>query len=91
VLFVVGDKKIAAHKVILASHSNYFNKMFIGNFKDSEILEVKNVEITPNSLELLLDFLYTSQLKINDSNVQVIYVVILVQYVGSTFKLKYFV
>ncbi|CAI6371820.1 unnamed protein product [Macrosiphum euphorbiae] len=70
VLFVVGDKKIAAHKVILASHSNYFNKMFTGHFKDTEFLEVTNVEITPDSLELLLDFLYTSQLKINDSNVQ---------------------
>ncbi|XP_060861689.1 kelch-like protein 3 isoform X2 [Metopolophium dirhodum] len=70
VLFVVGGKKIAAHKVILASHSNYFNKMFTGNFKDTQLLEVKNVEITPNSLELLLDFLYTSQLTINDSNVQ---------------------
>ncbi|XP_029348475.1 kelch-like protein 2 isoform X2 [Acyrthosiphon pisum] len=70
VVFVVGEKKIAAHKVILASHSNYFNKMFTGHFKDTEFLEVTNEEITPNSLELLLDFLYTSQLKINDSNVQ---------------------
>ena len=77
-VFVVGEKKIAAHKVILASHSNYFNKMFTGNFKDTAFLEVTNVEITPNSLELLLDFLYTSKLKINDSNVQVIYVVLLV-------------
>jgi len=78
VLFVIGGKQIAAHKVILASHSNYFNKMFIGNFKDTKLLEFKNVEITPSSLEMLLDFLYTSQLTINDSNVQVIYVVILV-------------
>jgi len=78
VVFVVGGKKIAAHKVILASHSNYFSKMFTGNFKDTKLLELKNVEITPDSLELLLDFLYTSQLKINDSNVQVIYIVILV-------------
>jgi len=77
VTFVVGEKKIAAHKVILASHSDYFDKMFTGNFKDTKLLELKNVEITPNSLELLLDFLYTSQLTINDSNVQVIYTVIL--------------
>jgi len=47
--------------------------MFTGNFKDSNLLEIKNKEITPNSFELLLDFLYTSQLTINDSNVQVIY------------------
>ncbi|CAI6349429.1 unnamed protein product [Macrosiphum euphorbiae] len=70
VTFVVGEKKMAAHKVILASHSNYFDKMFTGNFKDTNWLELKNVEITPDSLELLLDFLYTSQLTINDSNVQ---------------------
>lgn len=82
-LFVVGGKKIAAHKVILASHSNYFNKMFTGNFKDTKMLEVKNVEITPNSLELLLDFLYTSQLTINDSNVQVMCVLVILCWLNN--------
>lgn len=72
VQFVVGDKNISAHKAILASHSKYFDSMFTGNFKDSTLLEIKNKEITPNSFEQLIDFLYTSQLTINDSNVQVI-------------------
>ncbi|XP_022171365.1 kelch-like protein 3 isoform X1 [Myzus persicae] len=70
VQFVVGDKNISAHKAILASHSKYFDSMFTGNFKDSTLLEIKNKEITPNSFEQLIDFLYTSQLTINDSNVQ---------------------
>jgi len=48
--------------------------MFIGHFKDSKLLDIKNVEITPSSFELLIDFIYTSQITINDYNVQVIYI-----------------
>ncbi|CAI6350816.1 unnamed protein product [Macrosiphum euphorbiae] len=68
--FLVGEIKISAHKAILSSHSSYFNDMFNGNFKDSKLLDIKNVEITPSSFELLIDFLYTSQITINYYNVQ---------------------
>ncbi|KAL5243716.1 hypothetical protein ACI65C_011126, partial [Semiaphis heraclei] len=70
VQFVIGGIKISAHKAILSSHSNYFNDMFTGNFKDSKLLDIKNAEVTPSSFELLIDFLYTSQITINDYNVQ---------------------
>jgi len=71
--FVVGEKEISAHKIILASHSSYFNNMLSENY-----ITIKNKDITPNSIELLIDFLYTSQLTINDSNVQVIYILKLI-------------
>jgi len=68
--FVVGGKEISAHKNILASHTSYFTNMLSENY-----IKIKNKDITSNSIELLIDFFYTSQLTINDSNVQVIYLV----------------
>lgn len=72
--FMVEGEQISAHKIILAIHSDYFKNMFTGKFKDSKLLEIKHIEITPNSLKLLIQFIYTSQLTINESNVEVIIV-----------------
>jgi len=68
----IGDRKISAHKNVLASYSEYFYKMFTGDFKDNLLDLNANEALTPNSLELLIDFMYTSQLTIDDSNVKVI-------------------
>lgn len=69
---VFGDKKIPVHKNVLASHSDYFYKMFTEDFKDNILDLNDNNEFTPDSFELLIDFMYTSHLIIDASNVKVI-------------------
>lgn len=71
VQFAIGDKVLSAHKIILASQCDFFYDMFTGDFKQSSFLTIDNDEITSNSLEILIDFMYTSRLTINDSNVKV--------------------
>lgn len=67
-----GNKIMFVHKIILASNSEYFNKMFTGIFMESHIKEVTmNEMISPDAVELLIDYMYTSNLKITEYNVQV--------------------
>lgn len=62
----------------MASYSEYFYKMFTEDF-DGKLLDLNtNEKLTPNSLELLIDFMYTSRLTIDASNVKVIYTMLIV-------------
>jgi len=52
--------------------------MFTEDF-DGKLLDLNtNEKLTPNSLELLIDFMYTSRLTIDASNVKVIYTMLIV-------------
>lgn len=62
---------MSVHKIVLVAHSEYFEKMLTCNFKESNEKEITLQEIEPNAIELLIDFMYTLQLKINECNVQV--------------------
>ena len=60
--------RLPAHKVVLASGSAYFMKLLLSQ-KDSEIsLEELPLDIT--ALEMLIDFIYTSVLRISQSTVK---------------------
>lgn len=63
--------EIWAHKVVLAANSEYFNIMFNSKFKESKELEIQIQELDPNVLSLLIDFIYSSELVVNEQNVQV--------------------
>jgi len=64
-------EEIWAHKVVLAANSEYFNIMFNSQFKESKELEIKIQELEPFVLNLLIDFIYSSELVVNEQNVQV--------------------
>lgn len=67
----IGKKSLSAHKVIIASHSEYFCKMFSGNFKEIDDKEIIINCIGFNVFQKLVNFMYTSILEINLHNVQV--------------------
>lgn len=71
-----------AHKVILASHSDYFKNLLIGSNIENHtnVLEINDTEVTKNAFKLLIEFIYTSHLTIDESNVKVI-----VKYCGSIY------
>ena len=70
VVLQVGDSTFAAHRIVLAAGSPYFNAMFrnphIESTQDTIILN----GIDPESLTSLLDFIYSSSLAITENNVQ---------------------
>lgn len=69
----IGSKILPVHKIVLAANSDYFDKMFTGGFKESNVKEITLNEIDPNAVEHLINYIYTSELKITEDNVQVTY------------------
>ncbi|XP_016856542.1 kelch-like protein 20 isoform X2 [Homo sapiens] len=70
VVLVVGAKKIYAHRVILSACSPYFRAMFTGELAESRQTEVVIRDIDERAMELLIDFAYTSQITVEEGNVQ---------------------
>ncbi len=64
VILQINDQAFPAHRQLLASHSEYFAIMFKGDFKESyqETIIIKGVTI--NSMEHILSFIYTGNIKI---------------------------
>ncbi|XP_027841319.2 kelch-like protein 3 isoform X1 [Aphis gossypii] len=63
-------EEIWAHKVVLAANSEYFNIMFNSQFKESKELEIKIQELDPYVLSSLIDFIYSSELVVNEQNIK---------------------
>ncbi|KAK6194677.1 hypothetical protein SNE40_000267 [Patella caerulea] len=70
VVLIVGVKKIFAHRVILSACSPYFHAMFTCELAESRQTEVPIRDIDENAMELLIDFCYTSNITVEESNVQ---------------------
>jgi hypothetical protein len=72
VLCVKGQRHLA-HKVVLASASSYFASMF-GQSAHIESHTTNDIDITklvpcPFAMNIILDFMYTSQVQLNDKSV----------------------
>lgn len=55
----------------MASNSEYFDTMFTSNFKELSENELKMNDIEPNAFEIIIDYMYTSNVNITEQNVQV--------------------
>ena len=68
VVFVVGDKKIPAHKIVLATQSDYFNSMLYGDMKEASLAEIKLSEpnLTPAAVEKVLEYVYIGSLPLSE-------------------------
>lgn len=62
--------RISAHRNILAAASPYFMAMFSGHFPESEQPEIYLPEIDTLCLKLVVEFIYTGLVDINDEYVQ---------------------
>ena len=67
---VVENCEINAHKMILSACSPYFNAMF-QSFEESKQNRICLQQIDSKALNLLIEFIYTSEILINEENVQV--------------------
>lgn len=70
IVLVAGNKRIAAHKVIISSLCDYFNAMFTNELLEThqEIVTINNVD--PDALEALINYAYTSKLEIRVNTVE---------------------
>ena len=54
-----GEKEIAAHKIVLAAASPYFDALFYGGFNEAEMCEVLIDHLDSVVVETILDYCYT--------------------------------
>ncbi|XP_014851568.1 PREDICTED: kelch-like protein 41 [Poecilia mexicana] len=72
----VGDRSIPSHRLILAACSPYFRELFFSvDGKEEDRKEVVLENLDPNVMEVIVNYLYSAEIDINDNNVQDIFVV----------------
>lgn len=70
VTLIAGDQQFKAHRVVLASCSEYFRAMFTDALKESQLAEICLKGVSAEGLRYLLEYIYTSRLAINLANIQ---------------------
>ncbi|PFX31806.1 Kelch-like protein 5 [Stylophora pistillata] len=67
----VGEDIFPAHRIVLAANSEYFYAMFTDGMKESnqEVIELKDGSISPDVLKIILDSVYTGELRVNNKTV----------------------
>ena len=66
---VAGDKKFPIHKSVLGSLSSFFDKMFDIDMKEKRENEAEINGVTEDTLEDILDFVYTGSITLTMNNV----------------------
>ena len=71
VRFRVCEDIFAAHRIVLAANSDYFQAMFTDGMKESnqEVIELKDESISPDAFKIVMDSIYTGDLCVNEENV----------------------
>ena len=69
-ILIVDKKEIFCHRAVLISNSSYFLAMFTSGLLETNKTEIKLNEIDAESLESIVNYMYTGELVITEENVQ---------------------
>nr|XP_054756647.1 kelch-like protein 24 [Lytechinus pictus] len=72
IVLKVENRTFPCHRNVLAAVSPYFHRMFCSNMQESKLSSVSLKGISADSVALILDFAYTSELSFTQQNVPLI-------------------
>ena len=74
VTLTVDQHAFKAHCCVLVAGSQYFNSLFLGQFKEASTQNIDLSEVTTDvkALEHVLDFLYAGEIDIDDDNLEIL-------------------
>lgn len=70
VVLVVENEHLSAHRVVLASFSEYFRAMFTDGLLECHLSEIQLNGVTAKGMRHLIDFAYTSKIDIDAESVE---------------------
>ncbi|XP_065177727.1 kelch-like protein diablo [Sycon ciliatum] len=72
VLVASDDRTVSAHRAVLAAGTPYFRAMLTGGLKESAQSKISLPGVDGDTLEMLVNFLYTGRVQVDETNVQVL-------------------
>ncbi|KAM4689631.1 kelch-like protein 40 [Discoglossus pictus] len=69
----IKGKDFPCHRLVLAACSPYFRAIFLSDIEESKKREIDLDEVDPDVMEKILNYIYTSEIDINEKNVQDIF------------------
>lgn len=87
VTLVADGVEIPAHKMVLASCSPYFYAMFT-SFTESKAEKITIQGVDGQALQILVDYVYSSEIQVTEDNVQVI-LLFFINFYGKIHLQKY--
>lgn len=73
VMLIVEGEKLNAHKLILASQSQYFQALFFGNLKEASQDEIELKDIKLEAFKRILKYVYTGNMLLQNTDTKVYY------------------
>ncbi|XP_006011628.1 kelch-like protein 40 [Latimeria chalumnae] len=69
----IKEKELPCHRLVLAACSPYFRAIFLSDLEESKKREVNLEDVDPEVMSSIVNYIYTSEIEINDQNVQDIF------------------
>ncbi|XP_046874084.1 kelch-like protein 40b [Hypomesus transpacificus] len=69
----IKDKEFPCHRLVLCACSSYFRAFFLSDVDESKKREIVMDDVEPGVMGLILNYLYTSKINVNEQNVQEIF------------------
>lgn len=71
----IKDKEFPCHRLVLAACSSFFRAMFKSDREEFKKREIVLEEVEPETMELVLKYIYTSNIVVTEQNVQDIFTI----------------
>lgn len=82
----IQDKEFPCHRLVLAASSPFFKAMFLSELEESKKREIVLKDVEPSIMEMILRYLYTSDINLTEQNVQDIFMVANMYQIPSIFS-----